>query len=197
MLRSTVLEGQIQDLAQEPYQWPPSSVSFGYFNFDNFLGVDSTKVNVANKLKWGLVLEKQRGVHGTWERLRRQRVSMQTLSFLHQSLLRSEQQCVRYTGGKWSSHVPRIATWLNFNFYANHISQDISISETHLWITASNDGCQLCHWQGNLPASLIPGPSHSRFPQQPMTHVLGFLFADKDTEPAMGRENRKKVADFS
>lgn len=53
-LPSPVLEDWIQDLAQEPHQWPTSSVSFSYLNFYHFLGVDSTKVNVGNKLKRGL-----------------------------------------------------------------------------------------------------------------------------------------------
>lgn len=30
-----------------------------------------------------------------------------------------------------------------------------------------------------------------------MTHVLWFLFTDKDTEPEMGRENRTKVVDLA
>lgn len=69
MLPSTVLEGQIQDLAQEPYPWPTSSASFWYFIFYSFLGVDSTKGNVGNKLKQGLGLEEQRRVHGMWEKM--------------------------------------------------------------------------------------------------------------------------------
>lgn len=53
-LLSPVLEEPIQDLAQEPHQWATSSVSLLYLNFYHFLGVDSTKVNVGNKLKQGL-----------------------------------------------------------------------------------------------------------------------------------------------